>query len=89
MPLRIPPAAFSRLVEGYIVYWVDGGRHYLAYVESGLHVIEASSLEELERILSGIDFIEAEGLCVFRGDDAECIKAGFRGSEVAELIKGP
>mgnify|MGYP001770774068 CR=1 FL=1 len=87
--MRIPPAAFSRLAEGYIVYWVDGGKHYLAYHEDGLQVIEANSLEELLSVVKNIDFIEAKGLCILTEDGVECTKAGFKGSEVVELIKGP
>ena len=94
MPLRIPSDVYSRLADGYIVYWRMNGKHYLAYIEDGLQVFEASSLEELLSIVKNIDFIEAKGVCIYRGEyydpdgDVECIRAGFRGSEVAEYIQG-
>ena len=94
MPLRIPPDVYAHITEGYIVYWRMNRKHYLAYIEDGLQVFEANSLEELLSIVKNIDFIEAKGVCIYRGEyydpngDVECVKAGFKGREVAGLIQG-
>ena len=95
MPLRIPLDVFSRITDGFIVYWRLNGRHYLAYREDGLQVIEANSLEELLNMVKDIDFIEAKGVCIYRGEyydpdgDVECLRAGFKGREIVEFIRGP
>ena len=95
MPMQVPYDVFKKVTEGYIAYWIMNGIHYLAYIdEDGFEVIEANSLDELASKLREIDFIEARGLCIF-GDyndpdsSTECIRAGFRGSEIIALLRGP
>ena len=96
MPVRVPSDVFRKVVDGYIAYWIEDGRHRIAYIDEdgNLQVLEAGSLEELEKILEGVDYVEAKGLCIF-GDyndpdsTTECIRSGFKGREIIALLRGP